>query len=147
MRATRKLFRSFEANKEFARKKKPWDLHKNIFKVKKTTYTQECEQFFRPPNSTTPEKVVASRSDCEHEDRELIVDSGASLHMMSKNEPNSGEKRYHEKIEPTVITTDSGKAESTEEATVCVNVLDVFVTMMLLEDSQQCYLCVYYAKK
>ena len=33
------------------------------------------------------------------------------------------------------ITTASGKAESTEEATVYVNDLDVVVTMMLLEDS------------
>ena len=35
----------------------------------------------------------------------------------------------------TVITTVSGKAESTEEATVFVNDLDVFVTMVLLEDA------------
>ena len=34
--------------------------------------------------------------------------------------------------EPTVITTASGKAESTEEATVYVNYVTVFVTMMLL---------------
>ena len=68
-----------------------WDLHKNIYEVK-GTYVQACEHFFRPPNRTTQEKVVASRSDFEHEDRELTVDSGASLHMTSKNELTSCEK-------------------------------------------------------
>ena len=37
--------------------------------------------------------------------------------------------------EPTVITTTSGKAESTEEGTANVNDLDAFLTMMLLEGS------------
>ena len=65
------------------------------------------------------------------------MDSGESLHIMIKNELTSGEKdTIRRSKEPTAITTGSGKAESTEEATVCVNVLDVFVTMMLVEDSQ-----------
>ena len=37
--------------------------------------------------------------------------------------------------EPTFVTTASGEAELTERATVSVDDLDVFVTMMLLEDS------------
>ena len=37
-------------------------------------------------NRTTREKVVASRSDCEHGSREFVVGGGASLHVMSKNE-------------------------------------------------------------
>ena len=85
---------------------------------------------------TTHEKVVASRPDCEHEHREFIVESGASLHMMSKNELPLGEKdTIRRSKEPTVITTSTGKAESTEEATVCDNDLDAVVTMMLTEDS------------
>ena len=72
----------------------------------------------------------------KQEDREFTVDSGASLHMLNKNELTSGEKdTIRRSNEPTVITTANGKAESTEEATVYVNDLDVFVTMMLLEDS------------
>ena len=45
--------------------------------------------------------------------------------------------------------TANEKGESTGEATVYGDDLDVFVTMMLLEDSihQQCYLLVYGAKK
>ena len=56
--------------------------------------------------------------------------------MMRKNELISGEKdTIRRSKEPTVITTASGKAESTEETTVHVNDLDVIATMMLLEDS------------
>ena len=82
-------------------------------------------------------KGFVSWSDCEHEDWDIfIVDSGTSLHMMSKNELTSGEKdTIRQSKEPSVITTASGEAEWTEEATVCVNDLDVCVTMMLLVDS------------
>ena len=67
--------------------------------------------------------------------REFIVDSHASLHMMSKSELTSGEKdTITRSKELIVITTAIGEAVSTEDATVYVNDLDVFVTMMLLED-------------
>ena len=114
-----------EANMEFARKK-PSDLHNNICKPTGTC-TQACLNFFRPPNRTTQEKVVASLSDCEHEDREFIVDSGTSLSMISKLELTCGGKdAIRRSKEPTVITTANGRAESTEEETVYVNDLDVF---------------------
>ena len=46
---------------------------------------------------------------------------------MSKNELTSGDQNtIIRSKEPTVITTTSGKVESTEEATVHVNDLDVF---------------------
>ena len=55
---------------------------------------------------------------------------------MSKKELTSAEKDTTTiSKEPTVTTTDNSKAESTEEATVNVNSLDVFITLMLLEDS------------
>ena len=57
------------------------------------------------------------------------MDSGASLHTVSENEITSGEKdTMRHPRETTVITTASGKSESTEETTVCVNDLDFFVT-------------------
>ena len=87
--------------------------------------------FLPPPNRTTREKVVASPSVCTHENRYFLVDSGASLHMMSKKELISGEQDTIRRSN----TTASGKAVSTEEAKLYVNDLDVFVTMMLLENS------------
>ena len=46
---------------------------------------RHVKNFFRR-SRTSQEKVVASRPDCEHEGRGFIVDSGASLHLMSMNE-------------------------------------------------------------
>ena len=112
---------------EFVRKNAQ-DLHKNIYKVQGTDVQTN---------------IVVSRSDCHDEDREFLVDSGASLHMMSKNALTSETIRKSE--EPTVIMTANGKAKSTEEATVHVGDLDVFVTMMLFDDSfavlSLCLLC------
>ena len=57
--------------------------------------------------------------------------------MMSKNELTSDERETtRQSTEPAVVmTTASGEAESTEEPTVHVDDLDVFVSMMLLEDA------------
>ena len=49
------------------------------FSTHKGTQVLACEKFFTPPNRTTQEKVVVSRSNVHHEDRELIVESGANL--------------------------------------------------------------------
>ena len=55
------------------------------------------------------------------------MDSPASLHKMSKNVCTSDERRnIRTSKEPTVIMAADGKVESTEEATVHVNNLDVF---------------------
>ena len=122
-----------EANMDSARKKE-WELRKNRNWIKRTC-VQECEKI-RQPNKTDREKAVESLSHGNYENREFNVDSGASLQMMSKNELTSGEKEtIRRSKEPTVITTARGAAESTEEATVYVNNLDVFVTMMHLKDS------------
>ena len=112
-----------------------WDLHKNIYTVE-GTHVQVCGKFFRPPNRNTQGKCVASRSDCQAEDREFVVGSGSSLHMMSKDALTAVEKETRRTSgNVTVIMTANGKSGSTEEATVYVSDLDVCVTMMLLEDS------------
>ena len=55
---------------------------------------------------------------------------------MSKNEFAPGENRtIRRSKEPTFITSASGQAESTDEATVNVNDSDFLVIMMLVEDS------------
>ena len=67
--------------------------------------------------------------------------------MMNKNELTSGETNTSRRSkEATGTTTANGKAESTEEATVYDNELDVFVTVMLVEDSPDCYLLIYCPK-
>ena len=90
-------------NSEFVKSfsKQTWHLHSNRYEVE-GAYLQACDKVFRPSSSTTQEKVVASRSDFDHEDRAVIVDSGVSFHVMSKNEITSGEKETIRKSqEPT----------------------------------------------
>ena len=82
-----------EASMEFVRKK-----HGKHSQKANELLSRHVTNFPTPPNRTTQEKVVASRSFCYHEDKEFIVDSGASLHMVSKNEFTSGLERYHQKI-------------------------------------------------
>ena len=51
--------------------------------LSKELFSQEGKHFFRPPNGTTLEEVLASLLNLHKEDRQFIVDSGASLLMMS----------------------------------------------------------------
>ena len=103
-----------EVNMEFACKKAP-EVDKNSYKINGTSF-QECEFFFRPPNRTTQQKVVAPRSDCHH------CQVGESLRMMSRNALASGAKdAIRRSQEHTVTMTAIDKAVSSEEATVCVD--------------------------
>ena len=62
------------------------------------------------------------------ENSEFIVDSGASLHMMSKSDltPEQQDKIQKSK-DPSVTMNANGTTHTTEEATVYVCVLDMFV--------------------
>ena len=85
-------------------------------------------------NTYNVERIFpGSRSDCNHEKREITVDSGATLHMMSITFGEWDSVRTSK--EPTVIMTAHAEAESTEDTTVFVSDLDVSVAMMLLEVS------------
>ena len=70
------------------------------------------------------------------EEKEFVVDSGANMHMVSKNDLNSAElenKRISRN--PTTVMTANGEVQTRDEATVYVNELDLFVTVMLLEET------------
>ena len=65
------------------------------------------------------------------------MDTGASLHMMSKNAGTPGEKGKHQKIGGPHRHHDrqrKGRVDGRSDS-VQYNDLDVFVTVMLLEDS------------
>ena len=77
-----------------------------------------------------------SPSTLEPEEREFVVDSGASMHMISKMDLNSAELETvtTSRSQMTVITA-NGEMQTNEEATVCVRELDMFLTMKILEDT------------
>ena len=68
------------------------------------------------------------------EEREFVVDSGASMHMISKKDLNSGDMDALTKLCcPTIVITATGEVQTHEEATVYVKELDIFLTMNSLE--------------
>ena len=67
------------------------------------------------------EWVLLAASTKEPEEREFVVDLGASMHMVSKEDLNSAElgtKRTSRS--PTTVMTANGEVQTREEATVCV---------------------------
>ena len=70
------------------------------------------------------------------EEREFVVDSGASMHMISKKDLNVAEMFTLTKLcSPTIVITANGEVQTHEEATVYVKELDIFLTMKVLEDT------------
>ena len=70
------------------------------------------------------------------EERDFVVDSGASMHMISEEDLNSAEMDTLTKsCSLTIVITANGEVQTREEATVYVKELDIFMTMKVLEDT------------
>ena len=88
--------------------------------------------FFSPSEN----RSVPAPSNLEPEEREYVVDSGASMHMISKKDLNFVEMDTLTKsCSPTIVMTATGEVETHEEATVYVKDLVIFLTMKVLEDT------------
>ena len=104
-----------------------WKLAKNVFKLKE----HERAAFFSPS-----ENRCLPASNLKPEEREFVVDSRASMHMISKKDLNSAEMDTLTKSRsPTTVITANGEVQTHEEATVYVKELDVFLTMKVLENT------------
>ena len=69
-------------------------------------------------------------------EREFVVDSGASMHMISIKDLNSAEMYILTKLcSPTTVITANGEVQTHEEAIVCAKELDIFLTMKVLENT------------
>ena len=70
------------------------------------------------------------------EEREFVVDSGASMHMISKNDLSDAEMVSLTKSwSPTIVITANGEVLTHEEATVYVKELDIFLTLKVHENT------------
>ena len=104
-----------------------WRLAKSILKLKE----KNKAAFFSPS-----ENRCLPASNLKPEEREFVVDSGASMHMISKKDLNSAEMDTLTKsCSPTIVITANGEVQTHEEATVYVKELDIFLTMKVLEDT------------
>ena len=104
-----------------------WKLAKNVFKLKE----HERATFF-----SSPENRCLPASTLKPEEREFVVDSGASMHMISKKDFIDAEMDTLTKsCSPTTVITANGEEQTHEEATVYVKELDIFLTMKVLENT------------
>ena len=104
-----------------------WKLAKSVLKLKE----QERAAFF-----SSAENRCLPASTLKPEEREFIVDSGASMHMISKKDLSKAEMDTLTKsCSPTIVITANGEVQTHEEATVYVKELDIFLTMKVLENT------------
>ena len=104
-----------------------WKLAKNVFKFKE----HERAAFF-----SSPENRCHLASSLKPEEREFVVDSGASMHMISKKDLSEAEMDTLTKsCSPTIVVTANGEVQTHEEAIVHVKELDMFLTMKVLENT------------
>ena len=101
---------------------------KNILKLKDKNKTA----FFSPSENW----CLLAPSTLQPEEREFVVDSGASMHMISKKDLSDTEMDTLTKsCSPTTVITANGEVQTHEEATVHVKELDIFLIMKVLEDT------------
>ena len=104
-----------------------WKLAKNVFKLKE----HERAAFF-----SSPENRCLPASTLKPEEREFVVDSGASVHMISKQDLSKAEMDTLTKsCSPTIVITANGEVQTHEEAIVYAKELDIFLTMKVLENT------------
>ena len=91
----------------------------NIYKLKENDETTS--------HSPAEKWVLPAASIKELEEREFVVDSGATMHMVSEEDLNFAElETMRTSRSPTVMTA-NGEVQTREEATVYVKQLDLFV--------------------
>ena len=104
-----------------------WKLPKRVLKLKE----HERATFFSPS-----ENRCLPASTLKPEEREFVVDSGASMHMISKKDLSDAEMDTLTKsCSPTIVITANGEVQTHEEANVYVKELDIFLTMKVLDNT------------
>ena len=82
------------------------------------------------------EKRCLPASTLKPEERELVVDSGASMHVISKKDLSKAEMDTLTKsCSPTIVIAATGEEQTHEEAIVYVKELDIFFTVKVLDNS------------
>ena len=92
---------------------------------------QERATFFSPS-----ENRCLPASTRKPEEREFVVDCGASMHMISKKDLSDAEMDTLTKSRsPAIVITANGEVQTHEEAIVYVKELDIFLTLKVLDNT------------
>ena len=95
-----------------------WRLAQSILKLKE----KNKAAFFSPSANW----CLFSPSTLKPEEREFVIDSGASMHMIKKKDLNSAEMDTLTKsCSPAIVITANGEVQTHEEAIVYVKELDI----------------------
>ena len=104
-----------------------WKLAKRVLKLK----DHQRATFFSPS-----ENRCLPASTLEPEEREFVVDSGASMHMISKKDLSDAEMDTLTKsCSPAIVITANGEVQTHEEAIVYVKELEIFLTMKVFDNT------------
>ena len=104
-----------------------WRLAKSILKLKEKKQSSIL---------LTSENRCLLASNLITEEREFVVDSGASMHMISKKDLKDAEMDTLTKsCGLTIVISANGEVQTHEEATVNVKELDIFLSMKVLENT------------
>ena len=104
-----------------------WKVTKNVLKLKEHQRTT----FF-----SSPENRCLPASTLKPEEREFVVHSGASMHMISKKDLSDAEMGTLTKLcGLTIVITANGEVQTHEESIVYVIELNIFLTMKVLENT------------
>ena len=88
--------------------------------------------------SPSEEWIEAAASTIRPEEREFVVDSGASMHVVSRKDLDKAElETVRISKNPTTVVTPNGEVLTKEEATIYVKEMDLFVTVTFLEETSQ----------
>ena len=104
-----------------------WKLPKSVSKQNE----QNKSAFFSPSkNRCLPASTL------KPEEREFVVDSGASMHMIGKKDLSDAEMDTLTKsCSPTIVITAHGEVQTHKEAIVYVKELDICLTMKVLDNT------------
>ena len=99
---------------------------------------QKCVQIKKSmteQHSSHLRKIGACLHNFKPEEREFVVDSGASMHMISKDLSHAEMDTLTKPCSPTTVITANGEVQAQEEAIVCVKELDIFLTVKVLDNT------------
>ena len=98
-----------------------WKLAKSVLKLTE----HETATFFSPSEN----RCLPAPSTLKPEEREFVVDSGASMHMISKKKKDLSDAEMHtltKSCSPTIVIPANGEVQAHEEAIVYVKELEIF---------------------
>ena len=106
-----------------------WDLAKNVYKLKKYGLKLRFTLLLKPGQ-------CRRRLQETTEEREFVVDSGVSMHVLSKKALSSEElETLRRSRTPMTVGTANKGVQTNGEGQVHVYDIDLFVTVQLLEDT------------